>query len=182
MTACQDVACNVVSVLVGQLVCVVLHNDGHRLLVQPVRLGHHAFTKAVRDVIRAQQRGDDATQLNGDQSEGGDVPFLQQEPLELQVRTLATGQLASGVAGLADGRLNEGAEVSAAVQFVLDAQAAEDAEVAGPLSVDFAFQVEGDALVGEVSGHDEQAESDPAHDRVHGQEGAVVKQDAGPSE
>lgn len=147
---------------------IVLHDNRHRLLVQPVRLGHHTFTEPVRDVVRAKQSSDDAEQLQGHQREGGDVPLLQQELLEPQVRSFASGELTPGVAGLADGSLDERVEVAAAVELVLDAQATEDTEGARPLGVDFAFEVEGDASVGEVTGDDENAEGDPTHEGVDG--------------
>lgn len=98
-------------------------------------------------MVRAKQSSDDAEQLHGDQRERRDVPLLQQEPLEPQIRTFATGQLTPSIASLADGSLNERVEVAAAAELVLDAQATEDAERARPLGVDFAFEVEGDAFV-----------------------------------
>ena len=65
--------------------------------------------------------------------------------------------------------------------FVLNAEATEDAKLAGPLGVEFAFEVEGDAFVGEVPGDDEECKCDPAEEGIEPEEGGVVEDDPGPA-
>ncbi len=161
---------------------VVVHDDRHAVHVQAVRLRHHALPEAVRDVVRAQQRRDHDRELRGHDREHRRVPPLEDEPLEHDVRALAPGQQAPRVARLRHRRLDERVEVPAAAQLVLHAQAAVEPEVARPLRVDLALEVERALLVRDVARRDEQREADPEQERVHGEERAVVEQDAGPAD
>lgn len=161
---------------------VVVHDDGHAVHIKAVRLGHHALPKAVRDVVRAQQRRDHDRELRGHDHEHGRVPPLQYQPLELYVRPFAPRQQRARVARLRDGGLDERVEVPAAVELVLHAQAAVEPEVARPLRVHFSLEVERALLVGDVPRGDEQREADPEEEGVDGEEGAVVEQDAGPAD
>ena len=134
---------------------VVVHDDRHGVHVQAVRLGHHALAEAVRDVVRAQQRGDHDTDLRGDDAEDDGVPAFEDGALELEVRCLAAGQDRARIARLAHGRLDERVEVAAATKLVLDAKTTRDAERARPLRVDLALEVERALLVGDVARCDE---------------------------
>ena len=133
-------------------------------------------------MVRAQQRGDHDGDLRGDDAEDDGVPVLEDVALELEVRALAAGQHAARIARLADRRLDERVEVAAALKLVLNAQTAAQAEVAGPLGVDLALEVERALLVSDVAGRDEQREADPEEERVPGEESAVVEDDAGPAD
>ena len=132
-------------------------------------------------MVGAQERDDDRPQLHGHKPKASDIPPLQQEPLEPDIRAFASRELGSGITRLGDSRFDERRKVSTALQFVLDAETTEDAELAGPLGVDFAFEVEGDAFVGEIPGDDEECECDPAEEGVEAEEGAVVEEDACPA-
>ena len=83
---------------------------------------------------------------------------------------------------MADSRLNERREETAALQLVLDSQPSADTEDLRPLLVDLPGQVEVPVLVGEVPGRDEEREDDPEHEGVDGEESAVVEEDAGPAD
>lgn len=133
-------------------------------------------------MVRAQQAGDHDRELGRDEREDDGVPALEDDALKVDVRALAPGEDAPRVARLADGRLDKGVEVAAAVELVLDAQAAVEAEVAGPLGVDLALEVECALLVGDVAWGDEEGEADPEEEGVDGEEGAVVEEDAGPAD
>lgn len=98
----------------------------------------------------------------------------------MHIRELAPGKNASSIARLTDRRLDERGEVPAAPELILDTEATLCAEVSGPLGVDFSFEVERAAFVGEVAWHDEEDESDPEKECVDGEEGAVVEENAGP--
>ena len=140
---------------------VVVHDDSHGVQVEAVRLGHHALAEAVRDVVRAQEAGEHDEDVRGDDGEHDGVPPLQHDLLELEVRALASRQHAPCITSLADGRLDEGIEVSTASELVLNPQTAGDTESVRPLSVDFALKVERTPLVGDVARCNEQRKADP---------------------
>lgn len=119
--------------------------------------------------------------MEGYKTECHDIPLVQNPLLESHVRALATRQLAARVAFCADGSLLVWCEVSAAFQEVLNCHPPLDTEVARPLGVDFAFEVEGGPFVCNVSGHNEEAERNPEADRVNGEEGAIVEENSGPT-
>lgn len=133
------------------------------------------------DVIRAQESRDDASQMEGYETECHDIPLIQNPLLESHVWALATRHLAARIAFCADGSLDVWREVSAAFQEVLNRQPPSDTEVARPLGVDFAFEVEGSLFVRNVSGDDEEAERNPEADGVNGEEGAIVEENSGPT-
>jgi len=54
------------------------------------------------------------------------------------------------------------------------------AELLTPLCVDFTFEVECAAFIGEVARSDEECEGDPAEEGVDGKEGTVVEEDTSP--
>ena len=110
------------------------------------------------------------------------VPYLQHLPLIGDIQCLASRKEAPRIACLADGRLHERTEVPTAPQLVLYPQPAVRAEVPGPLGIDFAFDVELAALVGDVPGQDEENEDNPEEKRVYGKEGAIVEEQAGPTD
>ena len=161
--------------------CVVVHDDGHAVHVESVRLRHHALAEPVRDVVRTQQTRDHDRQLRRDEGEHDDVPPLQNRLLEPDVRAFASWQDAAGVTRLTACSLDESVEVPAALQLILDPQTAVDAQRLRPLRVDLSFQVEGAFLVGDVSRRDEEGEADPEEERVPSEETAVVEEDARPA-
>lgn len=115
-------------------------------------------------------------------TESDDIPLLEYDPLKIQVRAFAPREGGAGVAALADGGFGKRAEVAAAGEGVLDTLAPKEAEVAGPLSVDFAFEVEGATFVGEVARYEDEDEGDPEEEVVDGEEGAVVEEKTGPAD
>lgn len=162
--------------------CVIVHDNRHAVHAQSIRLRHHALPEAVGNVVRAQKRGEDARNVHGDDGEGDDVPAFEHRLLELEVVVLAARQDAARIAGLAGSGLNEGREVAAAVELVLDAQTTGEPEHARPLRVDLALQVERAALVREVARGGDHGEHDPEQNVVDGEEATVVEEDAGPAE
>lgn len=154
---------------------VVVHDDGHAVKREAVGLGHHALPEPVRDMIRAEQASDGDREVERDEGEGDGVPPAEDEALELEVSFLAPREDRAGVACLRDGRFDERAEIAAAVELVLDAEAAVGAEGAGPLGVDLALEVERATLVCDVAGGDEEGEADPKQEGKDGEEGAVVE-------
>jgi len=112
---------------------------------------------------------------------GYSVPALEHELLEFEVMLLASRQNTTCIACLAYCSFDEGAEVATALQLVLNPEPPIRAERAGPLGVDLAFEVERPALVGDVTWGDKEGEADPEHERIYGEEGAVVEQYTRPS-
>lgn len=117
-------------------------------------------------MVGAQERNDGGHRLARHESKASDIPPLHQEPLEPDIRLFAPRQLRAGMARLRNSSFNERRKVSTALEFILDAQPPEDAELTRPLSVDFALEVEGDAFIGEVAWDDEECECDPAEEGV----------------
>ena len=163
------------------VLCVLVHDDGHGVHVEAVGLGHHAFTEAVGDVVGAEEAANDDGDLEGDEAKDDDVPSLEDGLFKAYVGALAAGEDAAGVTGLRDGGLDEGREVAAAPELVLDAEPAGDAKVLRPLGVDLAVEVESVLFIGDVAGDDEEGEAEPEEEGVDGEEGAVVEEDACPA-
>lgn len=116
------------------------------------------------------------------ETECHNVPFFENPLLEPHVGALATLQLAARVAFCANGRFDVWREVPAALQEVLNSQASSNTEVARPLSVDFALEVESALFVRKVAGDHEKTERNPETECVHGEERAVVEKDPSPAD
>lgn len=164
------------------LLRIVVHDNGHAVEIEAVGLGHHTLSEAVGDVVRAQESGDHACELERDKGKGDSVPRSEDLALKAEVVALAAGKSRARVAGLGDGGLDVGAKVAAAVKLVLDAETASETDAGGPLGVDLALEVEGLFLVGDISGSDEQAKGDPEEESVDGKECAIVEEDSRPAD
>ena len=112
--------------------------------------------------------------MQRDERERHRIPLPQDHALVVHIEALAPRQDTPRITRLADSRLYERGEVPAAPELVLDAEAAVCTESARPLRVDFSFEIERAALVGEVAWHDEEDEGDPEKECVNGEEGAVI--------
>ena len=88
--------------------------------------------------------------------------------LEFDIRIFAPWQNRAGVAGLGNGGFNKGGVVPAAVEPVLNPEAACCAKVTRPLGIDLAFKVERALFVGEVTRYDEKGEAEPKSKSVDG--------------
>lgn len=135
----------------GEIPGVIIHDDGHAVQAQPVRLGHHTLSEPVSDVVRAQQADDDDHDVDGDEGKRGGKPALQNQPLPVQVALLVAGKDRPGIACGTDGGFNKRAVIPAAFQLVLDAQTSVARQLARPLQVDLALEVDSLALVCNVS-------------------------------
>ena len=133
-------------------------------------------------MVRAQERGDHEEDLCGNDAEDDGVPTFEYRALEVEVRGLAARQDAARKARLADGCLDERAEKATAVELILNAPTARNAERARPLGVDLTLEVEGTLLIGDVAGRNEDGEADPEKESVPGEEGTIVEDDAGPAD
>jgi hypothetical protein len=161
---------------------VVVHDDGHAVHGEAVRLRHQALAEAVGDVVRAEQAADDRAELKRDERERDGVPAAEDVALKVQELVLAPGERAAGVARLRDGRLDERREVAAAAERVLDARAAVAAELARPELVELALERERPLLVRDVAGCDEEREDGPEEHGVDREEHPIVEQDARPAD
>jgi len=83
---------------------------------------------------------------------------------------------------LRNGGLNERGEKTATIQLILDTKPFIDAKFTTPLKVDLAVKIEVATLEGEVPGNYEEGKTYPKEEGVHGEEGTVVKEDAGPTD
>lgn len=133
-------------------------------------------------MIRAEEGGDHARKLERDKRERNGVPGSEDITLKAHVTSLASGQVRARVASLGHGRLNEGVEVSAAVQLVLDTKTPGKADAGRPLRIDLSLEVEGLLLVGNVSGGDKETKRNPKEECVNSQESAVVEQNSRPAD
>ena len=133
-------------------------------------------------MVGAEETGDHDEELGWDDTEDDGVPCGQDVLFETNIRTLASCEDAPGITGLRSGGFDEGVEVAAAFELVLDTQTTLCAEIPRPLRVDFTLQVEGAFLVSDVPGCDEEGETDPEEETVDGEEGSVVEEDAGPAD
>ena len=161
---------------------IVVHDDSHRVEVESVGFGHHAFSESVCDVVGAEETGDHDEELGWDDTEDDGVPCGQDVLLETNIRAFASCEDAPGITGLRSGGFDERVKVAAAFELVLDPKTTLCAEIPRPLSVDFTFQVEGAFLVSDVARCDEEGETDPEEETVDGEEGSVVEEDAGPAD
>jgi hypothetical protein len=64
-------------------------------------------------MIGAQEAGEDDADMQGDDAKGDPEPPIENKLFEIEVGMLAARKGTPGVAGLADGGLYEGAEVTA---------------------------------------------------------------------
>lgn len=133
-------------------------------------------------MVGAQQPRHHDEDVEGDDSECDGIPAREHELLELEIMLLAPRKDAAGITRLTDGSLDERTEITTAFELVLDPQSSLRTEVAGPLGVDLALEVECPALVGDVAGGDEEGKAEPEHECENGEERTVVEQDAGPSD
>lgn len=145
----------------SDLLCIIIHDDGHTVEVEAVRLGHHALSEAVGDMVGAQEGGNHACELERDERKGDSVPRGKDIALKAEITALAARKRGARVAGLGNGGLDIWAKVAAAVELVLDAQTARETDAGGPLGIDLALQVEGLFLVGNVTGSDKETKCDP---------------------
>jgi len=83
---------------------------------------------------------------------------------------------------LTDGGLDERGVIPTTFEFILDSKSAICSEESGPFRVDFAFEIERPAFIGDVAWGDEEAETYPEEKGVDGKEGAVVEEYTCPSE
>ena len=94
--------------------CIVLHDNRHGAEIEAISLRHHSLSETVGNMVGAQKRRYHNRNMDWNQGEYGCIPTFEDETLELEVRELATGQNAPGVARLADRGLNEWRKVSTA--------------------------------------------------------------------
>ena len=154
--------------------CIVIHDDCHAVHAQSVRLGHHALTEAVRDVVRTKEPDEDNNNVGGNERKGGNIPPLKHHPLKIQIGFLAARQDAPRIARLADRSLDKRIEVSTAAQPILYAQTADGAQPFRPLRVNLPLEVKRPALVGNVTGCDEKGKDYPEQECVYCEKGTVV--------
>lgn len=164
------------------LLCVILHDDGHRSEIETICLGHQAFSEAVGDMVAAQETRDHDCNLKRDETKDGYVPSLQNHALEIEVGQLAAGQGGSGIAGLGNGGFDKWREIAAAFELALDKHTVARIKGATPLGVYFALEVETTTTVCDVAWDEEECKGDPRKESVDGKEGAVVEKDAGPAD
>lgn len=163
------------------VLCVVVHDDGHAVHVKAICLGHHTLAESVGDVVGAEESDDHNGDLRRNDTEHGSIPAFENSALKLDVRTLAAWEDAAGVTRLADGSLDEGVEVPAAVELILHPKTTLETQLTRPLCVDLAFQIEGSLLVCDIAGCDKEGKSDPQKECVPCEESTVVQQDSGPA-
>lgn len=77
--------------------------------------------------------------------------------------------------------LNERREKPATIELILNTKPIADTKVTTPLRVDFAVEIEIPPLEGHIPRNYEEGEAYPKEERVNGEEGAIVKEDAGPA-
>lgn len=78
--------------------------------------------------------------------------------------------------------LDERGEKPATIELILDTKPIADVELATPLRVDFAVEIEIPPLEGYIPRNYEEGEAYPKEKGVNGEEGAIVKEDAGPAD
>ena len=133
-------------------------------------------------MIRAQQANNNNANLERHEPKDDGVPPLEHEALKVHVGTLAPRKHGARVAHLRDGGLDERGEEAAAAELVLYAEPVGDAKAVAPLVVDLAIEIEVASLEGGVARNDEEGETYPEEEGVYGEEGTVVKEDAGPAD
>jgi len=117
------------TVLVRKLAGHVVNEGCHGGLVEAVSLGHHTLAEAVGDMVGGDEGGDHRNNVDGNDGEDKNVPVLKGVELELQIRALAAREGCTRVASRRDGGTRERREVAAALEHVLDAETALDAEL-----------------------------------------------------
>ena len=120
--------------------------------------------------------------MEWDQGEGDSKPPLEDDALVTHVKTLATWKNRPRIAGLGDRGQHERTKISTALELILDRQSTGGPEVLRPLLVDLPFQVESVLLVSDVTGGNEEGKADPQHERVPGEETAVIEENASPTD
>jgi hypothetical protein len=180
--SCQYFRCNILAILFCQLTSIIIHDDGHAVHAKTVGFGHHSLAKPVRDVIGTQEASHDDGYVKWNDSKYNGEPPFKDRSLEIEISVLAAGKDAPRIACLTDGRFDERTEVPTASETVLYAQTTCVAKVTGPLGVNLAFEVKCTPTISQVSGYDEQGETYPKKESVNCEEGAVVEEDAGPTD
>jgi len=180
--ASHNIRCNIIAILLCELLGIVVHDNSHAAEIETIGFGHHSLSESVRNVVRAEKGRNHACELEGDKRKRDNVPVGKDSALKSHVAALASGKVRTRVASLGNGRLYEGAEVSTAVELVLDTQTPSETDAGRPLSIDLSLEVEGLLLVGDVSGSDEKAERDPKEKGIDSQESAVVEQNSRPTD
>lgn len=133
-------------------------------------------------MVGAEKGRNHARELERNERERNDVPVSKGFALKSQVAALASGKGGTRVASLGNSRLYKGAEVSTAVELVLNTQTPSETDAARPLRIDLSLEVEGLLLVSNVSGSDEEAEREPKEKGVDSQESAIVEQNSRPAD
>lgn len=54
----------------------MIHDDGHAVQTEVIRLGHHTLSEAVRDVVATQKSGENNQDVEGNEREDDRVPNL----------------------------------------------------------------------------------------------------------
>ena len=112
-------------------------------------------------MVRTEERRDHYEEVKWHQRESDGEPPSQDDALVPHVKTLAAGENAPRITGLRDSGQHERAEVSTALELILDGQPTRSIKTLGPLAVDLPFQVESALLVSDVTGSDEEGKADP---------------------
>lgn len=133
-------------------------------------------------MVRTKQSSHHNDDVERNEREGHRIPSLKHEALVDKVCTLAAWQDAAGIACLADCSFNEWAEIAAATEFILNAKSARITQIPRPLSVDFSFEVERTPFVCHVARDDEKSKAYPEKECVDSEEGAIVKENTGPTD
>ena len=55
--------------------CVLIHDDGHTVHIESVRLWHHTLAESVGDVVAAEEGGEHDEEVDRDNGEDGGVPL-----------------------------------------------------------------------------------------------------------
>lgn len=101
---------------------------------------------------------------------------------EAQVSAFAAWQGTARITATAGARFDERAVVPATAETVLHPSAVDYGELARPLEVNFAFEIEVPLFVGDVAGRYEDGEGDPEDEGVDAEKGAVVEEDPAPAD
>lgn len=121
-------------------------------------------------MIRTKQANDDNGDLERHEAKDDRVPALEDETLEIHVRTLAPGKYGARVAHLGNCSLDERGEKAATIELILDTKPFAEAEIVTPLRVDLAVEIEVAPLEGEVARGYEEDKTQPKEEGVHGEE------------
>ena len=83
---------------------------------------------------------------------------------------------------MGDCSLDERGEKATTIELILNTKPFTEAKILPPLRVDLAVEIEIATLEGHIPRSYEEGEAYPKEEGVHGEEGAVVKEDAGPAD